>query len=76
MLPDSWKPPSEDERWETLLRLANGINTTYEIVSGEREGDDISELEATLYPFLTPRRLATLLREAADQIESLTEAEG
>ncbi len=73
MYANEWKPPADDERWETLLRLANGIQATYEIVSGTRETEDMSELEATLYPFLTPLRLATLLREAADSIESLTE---
>jgi hypothetical protein len=75
MYPNEWQPPIQDERWETLLRISNGIQTTYEIVSGTREAGDLAELEATLYPFLTPLRLATLLREAADTIESLTEPE-
>ena len=75
MYQNEWQPPDEDERWETLLRLANGIQATHDIVSGTRETEDLSELEATLYPFLTPLRLVALWREAADSIEALTEPE-
>ncbi len=73
MYANSWQTPADDERWETLLRIASGIQTMYDVVTGAHESADLSELESTLYPFLTPRRLVVLLREAADSIESLTE---
>ena len=69
----NWFSGPNEPRWEGLLKLANGIQTTYDVASGSLEAIEESERTPELYPVLTPLRLVTLMREAAERIEASTE---
>ena len=74
---DAWGSPDEDEAWEALWKdlhyLASGIGTTYAIaVLGSEEAREARQRTPEIYPFLTPLRLVSLMREVADRIEGLT----
>ena len=67
-----WQWP--DERFEGLMKIANAINTSFDIATGTTEVIADSELIPEYSPVLTPLRLAQRLRTAANQIEEQTEA--
>ena len=69
--PNRWRRP--DERFEGLLKIANAINTAFDMGNGDAWLVAESEFNPSTYPVLNPLRLARLMREAADRIAEFTE---
>jgi hypothetical protein len=64
--PDDWDVhPAQDARFNGLLRLSNVICDVFDYAAGDCE-DAIVEM------LPTPLELASMLREAADQIQAMT----
>ena len=71
-----WNGPSEDERWEGLLHIADAIHSTHKALTDGAQ-IQLTGLVGTLDAsrVLSPLELAALLQRAVDRIQEMTKAE-
>jgi hypothetical protein len=74
---NTWNDPSQDERWEGLLHIAEAIHSTHAALKAGAQ-IQLTGLVGTLEAgqVLSPLELAALLQRAAERIQEMTRTEG
>ncbi len=72
-LPNWWGRLEDDPRYQGLLKISWAICDADDLSSGRNNIVEESENDPEIYPICMPLKLAKLMREAAERIESMTD---
>lgn len=73
---NEWLSPTEDERWEGLLQIADGIYAAHGAFSQSPQVKLTAQWMKVSKQMLSPLELAALLQRVVDRIREMTRANG